>query len=93
MVTKYKIPCSYCGTIVERYVFCSGACKVHGHRERKEKLFKSVTINGEKIEINKVGASVKIVEGVPVVDEESGISDHKRPGYHFSAVLNGYVKD
>ena len=35
MVTKYNIPCSSCGKIVERYIFCSGACKVKGHRERK----------------------------------------------------------
>ena len=34
MITKHNIPCSTCGKVVERYVFCSGACRVKGHRER-----------------------------------------------------------
>lgn len=37
MVTKHKIPCSVCGKPVERFVFCSGACKVAGSRARTKK--------------------------------------------------------
>jgi len=91
MVTKYSIPCSSCGKIVERYVFCSGACKVKGHRERQtgkeiaktiEPFFPKVALN--LMEKNNIRKAVEHLEQ---------FSDIKKEGYHYSQMLGKYVKD
>lgn len=103
MVTKYQIPCSSCGKIVERYIFCSGACKVKGSRERKTN--KEIT---KKLEPNVIPETPHLVtikkkdidgemdlkvdlKGVSPVEET--ISDVPKEGYHFVSYLGKYVKD
>jgi len=92
MVTLHKIPCSYCGKIVERYVYCSGACKVHGHRERKGGRL-SVTVepsvkqDAPKVVKSETTVSVKSSSSEPM------FSDKKKEGYHYSEMLGKYVKD
>lgn len=87
MVTKYKIPCSCCGKLVERFVFCSGACKVKGHRERQ--------IGKEVVEElpREMSSPVVTKDAVAIGDKVFALEPTKKPGYHYSAVLNGYVKD
>ena len=83
MITKYKIPCSTCGKLVERYVFCSGACRVKGHRGRTT-YDTSVSIDQAKPE--------EIVK--PITNEEQPqFSDKPKTGYHLVAYLGKYVKD
>jgi hypothetical protein len=88
MVTKYQIPCSCCGKIVERYVFCSGACKVKGHREKKaggqtDHVITESVRSGTLMEKSDVGAE-------PTTGPE--FSDKPLPGYKFIPPLNVYVK-
>lgn len=87
MVTKYRIPCSCCGKIVERYVYCSGACKVKGFRDRKNKegSLEEMSPDHFKLETEPIT--------VTSISEQSKFSDKKKVGYHYSDVFNTYVKD
>lgn len=86
MVTKYNIPCSCCGKIVERYIFCSGACKVKGSRERKSN--KEITKNLEP------DTKSNILPDVPptISSNSPQFSDVELPGYKFSSMIGKYVK-
>lgn len=88
MVTTYtiEVPCSYCGKIrqVKLKGYCSGSCKVKAFRDKGNFIEKEFSVKTE----------VKVER--PVFDEVGAVttfSDKKKPGYHFNAVVNGYVKD
>jgi len=56
MVTLHIIPCSSCGKEVERYIYCSGACKVRGKREKDKGDSKRVKLDETpKEETSEVG--------------------------------------
>jgi hypothetical protein len=87
MITQYKIPCSTCGKVVERYIFCSGACRVTGHRNRK---------NPKDTHVQEIDPLIEpVIETVfdKINSEIPQFSDRKLPGYHFVQSVNRYVKD
>ena len=75
MVTKWNIPCSVCGKTVSRYIFCSGACKVEGHRARQRKNVQEETLP-------------MVTEELPAVKVAT---EEKKGHYKFSPTLNENV--
>mgnify|MGYP001600512984 FL=1 len=56
MVTQYIIPCSACGKEQKRKIYCCGACRVRGHRDKD---IKELVVNSSSQETRKAVATNK----------------------------------
>lgn len=87
-----KVPCSLCGKIREVKLkgYCSGSCKVKAFRLKEPVVEQEYSLHIPS-QILQRKVPTKGPEEVEIVEKR--VSDTKRQGYHFSSMLNTWVKD
>ena len=49
MITEYELPCSSCGKLLKRRVFCSGKCRTRASRDKE---VKAVVVDSKATEVS-----------------------------------------